>query len=117
MNYGYSVILSAFNREITANGYITQVGLFHDNMFNQFNLGSDLMEPFRVLVDRVVYNMKPEIFEKEEKHEVLKLLKKEILIGGRKEYLSNAIRIYVRSVFDALNDHDLSQIKFFENEL
>ncbi|MGN0514109.1 MAG: type II CRISPR-associated endonuclease Cas1 [Lachnospiraceae bacterium] len=117
LNYGYSVILSAFNREITANGYITQVGLFHDNMFNQFNLGSDLMEPFRVLVDRVVYNMKPEIFEKEEKHEVLKLLKKEILIGGRKEYLSNAIRIYVRSVFDALNDHDLSQIKFFENEL
>ena len=37
LNYGYSIILSAFTREITANGYITQLGLFHDNMFNQFN--------------------------------------------------------------------------------
>ena len=37
LNYGYSIILSAFKREITANGYITQLGLFHDNMFNQFN--------------------------------------------------------------------------------
>ena len=36
LNYGYSIILSAFTREITANGYITQLGLFHDNMFNQF---------------------------------------------------------------------------------
>ena len=41
LNYGYSLILSVCNREITANGYITQLGLFHNNMFNQFNLGSD----------------------------------------------------------------------------
>lgn len=44
LNYGYSLILSAVNREIAVNGYITQIGLFHDNMFNQFNLGSDMME-------------------------------------------------------------------------
>lgn len=35
LNYGYSIILSAFTREVVANGYITQLGLFHDNMFNQ----------------------------------------------------------------------------------
>ena len=40
LNYGYSLLLSSFNREIVANGYITQIGLFHDNQFNQFNLGS-----------------------------------------------------------------------------
>ena len=56
LNYGYSIVLSTFNREIVANGYITQLGLFHDNMFNQFNLSSDLMEPFRVLVDKEVLN-------------------------------------------------------------
>ena len=67
LNYGYGIILSTFNREIVSNGYITQLRLFHDNMFNQFNLGSDLMEPFRILVDRKVYEMKPEKFEKEEK--------------------------------------------------
>lgn len=43
LNYGYGIILSAFNREIVMNGYITQIGLFHDYMFNQFNLGCDLM--------------------------------------------------------------------------
>ena len=46
LNYGYSILLSAFNREIVLNGYLTQLGLFHDNMFNRFNLASDLMEPF-----------------------------------------------------------------------
>ena len=47
LNYGYSIILSLFTREVVSNGYITQVGLFHDNMFNQFNLACDLMEPYR----------------------------------------------------------------------
>ena len=37
LNYGYGILLSAFNREIVMNGYITQIGLFHNNMFNQFN--------------------------------------------------------------------------------
>ena len=39
----YGILLSCFNREVIANGYITQLGLFHNNMFNQFNLASDLM--------------------------------------------------------------------------
>ena len=30
LNYGYSIILSAFNREIVAHGYLTQLGIFHD---------------------------------------------------------------------------------------
>ena len=38
LNYGYSIVLSVFNREITANGYLTQLGLFHDNMFNQYSI-------------------------------------------------------------------------------
>ena len=117
LNYGYGIILYAFNREITSNGYITQIGLFHDNMFNPFNLASDLMEPYRPLVDYHVKNMQPVKFEHDEKIEVLKLLQKEVLIAGRKEYVNNAIKIYCRSVFDALNDNDLSLIKFYRNEL
>ena len=66
LNYGYSLILSAFNREIAANGYLTQLGIFHDNMFNHFNLSCDLMEPFRILVDREVCAMKITSFDKEE---------------------------------------------------
>lgn len=117
LNYGYGIILSAFNREIVANGYSTQLGLFHDNMFNQFNLGSDLMEPFRPLVDRRVMSMKPEKFEHEEKMKVLDVLNEEVSIGGKKEFINNAIKIYCKSIFDALNDKDTSLIKFYRNEL
>ena len=104
-------------RYITINGYITQLGLFHDNMFNPFNLASDLMEPFRPLVDNLIKQMAPEKFEHDEKMEVVKLLQKEIILAGRKEYLSNAMKLYCRSVFDALNDGDISLIKFYKNEL
>ena len=48
LNYGYSIVLSAFNREIVANGYTTELGLFHSNMFNRFNRGCDLIEPLFV---------------------------------------------------------------------
>lgn len=117
LNYGYSLLLSTCTREITINGYITQLGLFHDNMFNPFNLASDLMEPFRPLVDNLIKQMAPEKFEHDEKMEVVKLLRKEIILAGRKEYLSNAMKLYCRSVFDALNDGDISLIKFYKNEL
>lgn len=117
LNYGYGIILSAFNREITANGYLTQIGLFHDNMFNPFNLGSDLMEPFRPIVDHKVKTMNPQQFEHTEKMEILKILQQDVMIAERKEYVSNAIKIYCKSVFDALADNDVSLIKFYKSEL
>ena len=112
LNYGYGILLSAVNREIVSNGYITQLGIFHDNMFNQFNLGSDLMEPFRIFVDRKVFEMKPEKLEHEEKIELVNLMNLEVMIDGKNNYLSNVIKIYCRSVFDALNDKDISLLKF-----
>lgn len=117
LNYGYGILLSACNREIAANGYITQLGLFHDNMFNYFNLGSDLMEPFRILVDYQVKKMNPQKFGHDEKMEVLKMLQQEVFISGKRENVNNAIKIYCRSVFDALNEGDPSLIKFFQYEL
>ena len=117
LNYGYGVVLSMFNREIVMNGYLTQLGLFHNNMFNPFNLGSDLMEPFRILVDRQAKKYLPEKFEPEEKRVMLQILQQEVLIGGRKEYVNNAIKIYCKSVFDALSANDVSLVKFYQYEL
>lgn len=113
LNYGYSIVLSSFTREIVANGYITQIGLFHDNMFNQFNLASDLMEPFRPLVDQTVYDMKIAIFDKDEKMQLVNILNHSVYINERLEYVSNAVKIYCKSVFDALSDKDVSMIKFY----
>lgn len=117
LNYGYSILLSAFNREIAINGYITQLGLFHDNMFNQFNLGSDLMEPFRILVDRKVCSMELSEFEHEQKMKLVNLLNEEVIMEGRHCVILNAIKRYVRSVFDALNEADIAQLVFYSNEL
>lgn len=117
LNYGYSIILSAFNREIVANGYITQLGLFHDNMFNQFNLASDLMEPFRPLVDRRVIGMHFDVFEHEQKMQLIDILNQEVVIDGKVQYVNNAIKIYCKSVFDALNEDDSSLVRFYRIEL
>lgn len=113
LNYGYSLILSAFNREVSANGYLTQLGIFHNNMFNHFNLSCDLMEPFRVIVDRLVYALKPAVFGKDEKHEMWRILEQTVYIDSSRQSVSNAIKIYTRSVFEAINDKDPFQIKFY----
>lgn len=117
LNYGYSLLLSCFNREIVANGYITQLALFHDNMFNPFNLASDLMEPFRPLVDELVVLMNPQKFEHDEKIKLISLLQQEVIINNRKETIINAIKIYCRSVFDALNENNALIIKWIDHEL
>lgn len=113
LNYGYSIILSAFNREIVAQGYLTQLGVFHDNMFNHFNLSCDLMEPFRILIDRRVKSMKLVDFTSEEKHLLLNVLNDTIVINKTRQTVLNAVKYYCRSVFDALNESDLSLIQFY----
>ena len=113
LNYGYSIILSAFNREIVAQGYLTQLGIFHDNMFNHFNLSCDLMEPFRILIDRKVNTMTFNDFTGEEKYTLVNVLNETVTINQTKQTVLNAIKYYCRSVFDALNDGDLSLIQFY----
>ena len=114
LNYGYALILSAINREVVALGYNTELGLFHDNIYNSFNLSCDIMEPLRILIDRFVYQQRFKKFEKEEKHKMLEVLQLDIKIGGTRQVLTNGIRIYVRSVFDALCENDTSMLLFYE---
>jgi len=86
-------------------------------MFNQFNLSSDLMEPFRVLIDKKVKEMVFEEFGHEEKINLVAVLNEEVVIDGKRQYVNNAIKIYCKSVFDALNEDDSSMIRFFRSEL
>ena len=68
----------------------------------------------RTLVDEYVWRMKPEYFETDEKHELLKIITQEVAIAGRKEVLDNAIKIYVKSVFDVLENANDTTIRFYE---
>ncbi len=112
LNYGYSVLLSAFNREITASGYLTQLGIWHDNEFNSFNLSCDLMEPFRVIVDRTALKIKEK--DKEFKKKLANILNYKTYIGGKNTTFDLAIRQYARSVFQALGQNDENLIVFPE---
>lgn len=112
LNYGYAILLSCFNRAITSRGYLTQIGIWHKNEFNAFNLSSDLMEPFRVLVDKMVYDLN---FEKEDyKRQILKLFEMKLRIGGKEQYFENAISIYVDSVLLSIEKGDVNLIKMYE---
>ena len=117
LNYGYQLLLSTFNKEIVANGYLTQIGIFHKNMFNYYNLSSDLMEPFRVIVDELAYKENPQKFEKDEKRKLQNILNLKFRINNVNHYLSDIIKIYTKSIFDALSANDLSLVRFFEDEL
>lgn len=114
LDYGYSLILSSFNKEIVANGYLTQVGLCHDNIYNPYNLSCDLMEPFRILVDELVKEHDFQRFDIDEKHQMLELFQKEVIIAGAKQVVTNAIKIYTKSVLDALTEQQPERIIFYE---
>lgn len=112
LNYGYTVLLSAFNREIASQGYLTQLGIWHKNQYNNFNLSCDLMEPFRVIVDNNVLELKKD--EQNYKRKILDVFNQKIVIDNKEMFLENAIQVYVRSVFNSLNQGDESLIKFYE---
>ena len=110
LNYGYSILLSAFNREIVACGYNTQLGIAHKSEFNAFNLACDLMEPFRVLVDRFVLGKETELTPAY-KHALCNILNQSVTIDGESCTVSAAIGTYCRSVWQALDSGDVLMIK------
>lgn len=109
LDYGYSILLSMFNREIVNKGYVTSLGIEHKNEFNQFNLSCDLMEPFRPLVDEIVINNIEFVFDKEFKYKLIDVTNRIIKIKGREQYLSNAIPIFITNVFDFLDNNEESE--------
>lgn len=115
LNYGYAVLLSAINREITASGYLTQIGVWHDNEFNQFNLGSDLIEPLRTVVDETMLLILPE--DKTFKRKMANILNYTAVFDGKNTTLDVALRGYVKSVLCALESNNPSLVTFPENVL
>lgn len=102
LNYGYTLILSVFAREIVKTGCLTQFGLKHANQFNQFNLASDIMEPFRVLVDRIVYQNRNRSFDGM-KRQLFNLFHDTYPYGSQNMYLTNIASDYTKKIIKVLN--------------
>ena len=102
LDYGYTLILSMFAREIVLSGCMTQFGLKHTNQFNQFNRASDIMEPFRPIIDRIVYENRNSSFVKI-KRELFTIFSDTFHYNDKDMYLSNIISDYTKKVIQALN--------------
>ena len=103
LNYGYSIILSAFNREVNSLGYLTQFGIHHIGKTNPFNLSCDFMEPFRPFVDEQV--IKGGLTEENYKKNLMNLLMSEVKYNDKIMIMDNAIHSYVLALFSALNNN------------
>ena len=57
LNYGYGVLRAVTCRAICAAGLHPGLGLHHHHRANPFCLADDLMEPFRPLVDEMVFGL------------------------------------------------------------
>ena len=114
LDYGYTILLSEFNRAIVAAGYLTQLGIHHKNEFNEFNLSCDLMEPFRFVVDRLASNLKE---GSDFKEAMIGITSADVIQNGKTQSLTNAITIYVNSVFTALSTGDFGKIGFIDYDI
>lgn len=103
LNYGYAVLLSLVNREIVSRGYLTQCGICHRSEFNQFNFSCDLMEPFRPIVDGLVYAKQNDEFDGDLRRLLGNLGAREISYKGGVYRLRSVVSLYVQDCIAALN--------------
>ena len=75
------------------------------------------MEPYRPLVDSIVIDLDiKEEFSHDDKMEILKVLNKKVKIGTITFTVLNSISLYVRSIFEAIENEDTSLLRFYRYE-
>lgn len=103
LDYGYTLLLSMFARELVITGCMTQFGLKHSNQFNQFNFASDIMEPFRPLIDQIVYENRSASFVQIKRH-LFSIFSNTYQYNGKEMYLTNIVSDYTKKVVKSLNN-------------
>ena len=83
LNYGYTILRAATARSLTGSGLLPSFGIFHRNRFNAFCLADDIMEPYRAVVDLLVYDLYSkypdmDVLGKEIKAEILHILSADV---------------------------------------
>ena len=104
LNYGYAILLSTINKEVIANGYLTQLGINHKNEFNQFNLSCDLMEPFRIIIDNFVYFNKERELDTNYKMDIVNIFNQPYKFQNKSYSLKDVIKFYVKKTLDSVEN-------------
>ncbi len=100
LNYGYAILRGCTARTLSVYGFLPSLGIHHRSTLNAFNLADDLMEPFRPLVDLLVFSsFDPEDeLTPERKRTLFNCLNLDILSGGQRHSVSYAIEREVQSL-------------------
>ena len=108
LNYGYAILRSCISRSLTATGLLPMFGIKHDSELNAFNLVDDMIEPFRPLVDCVVYDLFDgtvdfgDFLQKEHKVALLSILSLKCKIENQNKNVSVAIETMCESLKKAV---------------
>ena len=99
LNYGYAILRSLVIRSIVKKGLDPRISFFHKSWTNYFALASDLMEPFRPLVDKIAFKNKDiEMFSYKIKDEMINIINTKVLYGGNWHYLNKVVDMYIDSI-------------------
>ncbi|MCI2752472.1 type II CRISPR-associated endonuclease Cas1 [Staphylococcus lugdunensis] len=113
LNYGYTIFNAAIARTIVAKGLIPAIGIHHIGGRNHFNLASDLIEPFRPIVDLFLLKYPPEDFlTKDYRVKLINLLHARIEIDGKMQTIIRAIEIMIQSIIEYFKNGHLDIVKF-----
>ncbi|MGN8646464.1 type II CRISPR-associated endonuclease Cas1 [Gracilibacillus sp. HCP3S3_G5_1] len=101
LNYGYAIAHSAIARTIVAKGLIPGLGIYHKGERNVHNLASDIIEPFRPIIDYYVVKHPPEGYlTKDYRIQLINLLHAKILINNKMQTFIRAIEISIDSFLE-----------------
>ena len=108
LNYGYAILRGCVARFLAVYGFQPAFGLHHKSELNSFNLADDLMEPFRPVVDRLVYLCFEEDTEltPENKRLLFNCLNLDILSGGQRHSVAYATERLVQSLARSLERNE-----------
>ena len=113
LNYGYTILNAAIARTIVAKGLIPALGIHHIGVRNHFNLASDLIEPFRPIVDLFMLKHPPAegYLDKAYRLKLVNLLHARIEIDGKMQTVIRAIELMLQSVIEYFREGEREVLK------
>lgn len=104
LNYGYAILRGVVARSLVASGLLPTLGIHHHNRYNAYCLADDVMEPYRPIVDKLIVEMTndtefPATLGKEHKIPLLQIPVLDVIIGGKRSPLMNAVMTTTTSLF------------------
>ena len=111
LNYGYTIIVSAIIRNLSLYGLNTYLGIHHKSKINNFNLAYDLLEPYRCIIDKFVFDNIKEIvvpLSFDFRKKLIELINKEVNHQNKKYTIDYSIGLLIKSYIKFFDTGDIN---------